>query len=150
MVCWTHSLRAKADILRIDFVAELDGRLLGIEVKKPPEHSRDLGLYMVQSAQYAAGVIGANVADVPQEWIGRPLEAVFIRTKLTGAHQRLRDHTYAAHRLFGPANVGFVTRERRGCACACAPSGSGPNGAVTIRACYGKVSRIGSGLFTAT
>ena len=81
MVCWTHSLRAKADILRIDFVAELDGRLLGIEVKKPPEHSRDLGLYMVQSAQYAAGVIGANVADVPQEWIGRPLEAVFIRTE---------------------------------------------------------------------
>jgi len=114
MLCWTHATRSKADVLRIDFVAELEGRLIGIEVKKPPEHSSDLGRYLLQSAQYAAGVIAANVADVPQHWIGKPLVAVFLRTKLTGAHERLRDHAATAPRLFGPANVGFVTKERRG------------------------------------
>lgn len=150
MLCWTHSSRAKPDSLRIDFIIELEGRLLGVEVKRPPEHSSDLGRYLVQSAQYAVGVIGANTADIPQSWIGRPIEAVFIRTKLTGAHQRLREHAYAAHRLFGPANVGFLTIERRGiCLRLCAERfwtewRGYHQGMLT------KVSRVGSGQFTAS
>lgn len=111
MLCWTHSVRAQADRLRIDYVIELDGRLLGIEVKAPPGKMADLGRDLLQCAQYAAGKIAANRADVPQSWIGRPLEAVFLKTKTTGAHDQMMQHFRAAHRLYGPANVGFLTKE---------------------------------------
>lgn len=112
MLCWTHSKRMQADRLRIDYVIELDGRLLGIEVKAPPPHMSDLGRYLVQCSQYAAGKIGANRSDIPQSWIGRPIEGVFLRTRTTGAHDMMMQHFRAAHRLYGPANVGFVTKER--------------------------------------
>jgi len=113
MLCWTHSARAQADTLRIDFVAEIEGRLIGIECKKAPSQQVDLGRYLLQSGQYANGIIGANT-HIPQQWTGRPLVAVFLRTKLTGAHEGIRNHAYCAHRLFGPANVGFLTKEKRG------------------------------------
>lgn len=104
-------MRAQADRLRIDYVVELDGRLLGVEVKGPPEHMSDLGRDLLQCAQYAAGKIAANRSDIPQSWIGRPLEAVFLKTKTTGAHDMMMQHFRSAHRLYGPANVGFVTKE---------------------------------------
>lgn len=114
MLCWTHSLREKADRLRIDFVAELDGRLIGIEAKAPAEHAAELGRDLLQCAQYAAGKIAANRAEVPQHWIGRPLAGVFLRTKCSRTDDWMWRHTHSAHRLYGPANVGFLVREPRG------------------------------------
>lgn len=114
MLCWTHTTRAQADRLRIDYVAELDGRLIGIEAKAPAEHAADLGRHLLQCAQYAAGKIGANRAEVPQSWIGKPLAGVFLRTKLTRTDAWMERHAFCAHRLYGPANVGFIVREARG------------------------------------
>jgi len=112
MLCWTHSIRAQADRLRIDRVLELEGRLLGIEVKAPPAQQADLGRDLLQCAQYAVGIVAPNRAEVPATWIGRSLEAVFLATALTGCHEGIIDHWRCAHRLFGPANVGFVCRTR--------------------------------------
>jgi hypothetical protein len=114
MLCWTHAMKGKPDPLRIDFVMELEGRILGIEVKRAPTRAAELGQYLLQASQYAVGVIAANGAEVPQKWTGRPLEAVFVRTKFTRADEYMRQHAFAAHRLFGAANVGFLTREARG------------------------------------
>ena len=114
MVCWTHRIRDQADRLRIDFVAELDGRLIGIEAKAPAEHASDLGRHLLQCAQYAAGLIAANRSEVPQHWIGKPLSAVFLRTKVGRRDEWMEKHTFAARRLYGPANVGFLLREPRG------------------------------------
>lgn len=111
MICWTHSLREQADRLRIDFVAELDGRLIGIETKAPAEHASDLGRHLVQCSQYAAGKIAANRAEVPQHWIGKGLAAVFLRTKVGRRDEWMEKHTFAARRLYGPANVGFLLRD---------------------------------------
>lgn len=114
MLCWTHTLRGWADRLRIDYVAELDGRLVGIEVKAPAEHAAELGRDLLQCAQYSAGKIGANRAEVPQRWIGQALAGVFLRTKHSRQDDWMRQHTFAAHRLYGPANVGFLVKEERG------------------------------------
>lgn len=150
MRCWTHAGRVGADTLQIDFVGELEGRLLGFEMKRAPDRCAVLGGYLAQASQYAAGIIGANAADrVPQAWIGKPLVAVFVRTKMTDANQHLLDHARASHRLFGPLNVGFVVRERRGiCLRLCAErfwtEWSGYHGAFE-----NKLSRVGSGVFQA-
>jgi hypothetical protein len=114
MLCWTHSLRQQADRLRIDYVAEIDGRLIGIEVKAAAEHAAELGRDLVQCAQYAAGIIAANRPEVPQHWIGKPLAGVFLRTKYNRQNDWMERHTFAAHRLYGPANVGFLVKEKRG------------------------------------
>jgi len=114
VACWTHGLRKQADRLRIDYALELDGRLLGIEVKAPPDKCADLGRDLLQCAQYAAGYITSNRAEVPQSWIGRPFEAVFLCTRAGDADDMLLDHFRSSHRLFGPSNVGLVMRERRG------------------------------------
>lgn len=114
MLCWTHSLRRQADRLRIDYVAELDGRLIGIETKAPPEHAVDIGRYLLQCAQYASGIVAPNRQEVPQRWIGKPLAGVFLRTKLYRKDEWIMEHLRAAPRLYGPANVGFLTREKRG------------------------------------
>lgn len=148
MICWTHAQRSKADVLRIDYVAELEGRLLGIEVKKAPEKSADLGRYLLQAAQYSAGVISANRAEIPQTWIGKPLVAVFLRTKLTGAHERLRDHAACAPRLFGPANVGFVTRERRGLCFRLSAERFWTEWSGYHQGMLNKASRVGNGSFS--
>jgi hypothetical protein len=111
MICWTHSLRDQADRLRIDYVAELDGRLVGIEAKAPAAKCSDLGRDLLQCVQYAAGKIGVNRAEVPNHWIGQPLAGVFLRTKSARQDPRFLEHARASHRLYGPANVGYVTRE---------------------------------------
>ena len=112
MMCWTHALREHPDRLRIDYVVELDGRLIGVEVKAQAAKSSDLGRQLVQCAQYAAGAVAVNRADVPSHWIGKPLAGVFLRTKWAEPSTPRRiDHAKAAHRLFGPANVGFVIME---------------------------------------
>lgn len=147
MLCWTHAMKSKPDPLRIDFVAELDGRILGIEVKRAPTRASELGQYLLQASQYAVGVIAANPANVPQKWTGRPVEAVFVRTKLTRCDEFMHSHAMAAHRLFGAANVGFVTREARGlCLRLCAErfwtEWSGYHQGMLT-----KITRVGSGRF---
>ena len=115
MTCWTHALREKPDRLRIDYVVELDNRLVGVEVKAPAEHAATLGKQLLQCAQYAAGKIAPNRADIPSHWIGKPLDGVFLRTRPAAENNEwLHNHTFAAHRLYGPANVGFLVMERRG------------------------------------
>ena len=135
MVCWTHSLRAKVDILRIDFVAELDGRLLGIKIKDRRSIVATLAFTWSSPPNTRRGLSGRTSPMCLRNGSAVRSKPVFIPKKLTGTHRRLQDHAYAASRLTGPANVGFVTRERRGLCLRCAPSSSGPNGAVTIRAC---------------
>ena len=114
MLCWTHTIRGQPDRLRIDFVAELDGRLIGIEAKAPAQHAAELGRDLLQCAQYAAGKIGANRSEVPNTWIGKSLAGVFLRTRVSRHDEWMEKHAFAAHRLYGPANVGFLVRERRG------------------------------------
>lgn len=114
MRCWTHAACERADRLRIDYVAELDGRLVGFEIKAPAESAADLGRQLVQCSQYAAGIIAANHADVPQGWIGKPLIGVFLRTTVGRADEFMRDHLRCAPRLYGAANVGFAVFENRG------------------------------------
>ena len=114
MLCWTHSMREQADRLRIDYVVNLEGRLIGIEAKIMAGQPADLGRHLAQCAQYAAGKIAANRADVPQSWIGKPLDAVFLCTNSKDHRApHIGDHYHASHRLFGPLNVGYVASEPR-------------------------------------
>lgn len=112
MLCWTHSLRTAPDRLRIDYVVELDQRLIGIEAKAPATHASDIGRDMLQCAQYSAGKIGVNRAEIPNRWIGQPLAGVFLRTKVERRDEYMLKHYEASHRLYGPANVGYVAKER--------------------------------------
>lgn len=114
MHCWTHALRGSADRLRIDIVAELDGRLLGFEVKAPAQQAVELGRDLLQCAQYAAGAIAPNRAEVPRRWIGQSLTAVFLRTTANRSDDFMAAHYRCAPRIYGPANVGFAVRESRG------------------------------------
>ena len=118
MQCYTHSLRGKPDALRIDYVAKIDGILVGFEVKKTPEKAADLGRYLLQCAQYAHGTIGASTSDrINVEWIGQAMLAVFLVTSNHLAGDYVLTHGRAAHRLFGPANVGFFNRDCRHADC---------------------------------
>ena len=115
MLCWTHSLKGSADRLRIDYVAQIDnGAIIGIEAKAAPQHPRDFGRALFPCSQYAHGYIApATVDRVPPGWIGKPLTAVFLWSKWNEMPPHLASHGQAAHRLYGPANVGFMFRTTR-------------------------------------
>jgi hypothetical protein len=114
MLCFTPANRVAPVTLRIDYVVCLDGLLIGIEIKKPPEHAADLGRDLTQCAQYASGVIGAATVDrVPPQWVGKALFAVFLATSAQGCTAFILEHFRAAHRLYGPQNVGFLNRQCR-------------------------------------
>lgn len=114
MVCYTHASKASPVTLRIDYVVNLDGLLIGFEVKRAPEAAADLGRYLTQCAQYACGLIGAAMIDrVNPEWIGKALYAVFLVSTTSGCSDMVLSHGRAAHRLFGPQNVSFFVRQCR-------------------------------------
>jgi hypothetical protein len=150
MLCWTHARKGNPDPLRIDFIMELDGRILGIEVKRAPARASELGQYLLQASQYAVGVIAANAASVPQKWTGRPVEAVFVRTKLTRCDDFMKQHAMAAHRLFGPANVGFVTKESRGLCLRLCGERFWTQWSGYHQGMLAKITRVGSGKFGAS
>lgn len=115
MLCHTHAARKGMERLRIDVVADLDGRLIGIEAKAPPQQAVEIGRALLQCAQYAAGIIApANRDGLPRAWIEQPLTAVFLLQNQVRQDDFMARHRDAAHRLFGPANVGFLVRERYG------------------------------------
>lgn len=110
ILAWTHIKRGQPDTLRLDYVACLDGGpLVGFEVKRRPATAADLGRALYQSAQYASGQVAGQAFSVPQDWVGRPLKAVFLAVDRRGITDHLAKHLEAAERLFGPANVGFCT-----------------------------------------
>ena len=124
MVCFTHAARAAGEVLRIDYVAMIDGILVGFEVKRAPDRPAEIGQFCYQASQYACGVIGANASHKGvDKWTGKPLFAVFVVTRswdrsgwnrpTINTLQYLDAHLEAAHRLWGPANVGFLTWECR-------------------------------------
>lgn len=149
MLCWTHSTRKQADRLRIDFVVELEGRLIGIETKAPAKQAVELGRHLLQCAQYSAGVIAANRSDVPQRWIGKPLAGVFLRTRLQRNDAFMERHALSAHRLYGPANVGFFTVEERGICLRLSGERFWTEWSGWHQGMLTKTSRIGSGQFVA-
>lgn len=114
MVCLAHASKGAPTTLRIDYVANLDGILVGFEVKKPPETPADLGRALVQCAQYSQGIIGVATVDrVPPTWIGQSLLATFLVSDASFTSEHVQEHGHYAHRLFGPANVGFMRRTGR-------------------------------------
>lgn len=111
MLCWIQASRSTPSTLRIDYVAKIDGVLVGFEAKKPPERAADLGKDLVQCAQYAHGVIAAATIDrVHPEWVGQSLLGVFLVSDARYCSDYVQQHGVHAHRLFGPANVGFWSR----------------------------------------
>ncbi len=151
MTCWTHSLKASSNRLRIDYVAAIDGGdPLGIEVKANLPHPADLGRALLQCAQYAHGVIAAATSDrIMPQWVGRPLKAVFLWADNDLMPSRVVDHKMMAHRLFGPANVGFASADDDGlkldlCAERFWSEDRGYHGGAIVT---GKVFRSGNGSF---
>jgi hypothetical protein len=113
MLCYTHAARgSEPETLRIDYIAMLDGILVGFEVKRPPDRPAELGRCLWQCAQYAQGIIGAaTVEKVPQDWIGKALLGVFLVSDASYCTPHTQSHGQYAHRLYGPANVGFLRRK---------------------------------------
>ena len=110
MLCWTHAGRVKADMLRIDYVLQLDdGPLVGVEVKAPLKRAAELGQSLFQATQYAAGMVAPSTPDrIVQSWVGKPLLAVFLYTQWGALDAYVVKHADAAQRLYGPANVGML------------------------------------------
>lgn len=113
LLCWTHTTRGHADRLRIDYVVQIkDGPLVGLEVKAGLDQPADLGRALFQCAQYAHGVIAPNLVSViPPTLVGKPLMAVFLYVDFRASAKSVKDHALSAHRLYGPANVGFFGRK---------------------------------------
>lgn len=111
MLLWQPGRLGQAASGRIDRVLELDGQLLGIEVKGPPERAATLGEYFCQARDYACGQIAPAITmRCPTMWTGQQLRAVFLAFDTTTLRGRefYAGHAIAAERLFGPASVGFV------------------------------------------
>jgi hypothetical protein len=114
MLHWRHAQDAERAIVRIDYVARMDGGpLIGLEAKKAPAKAADLGRYLKQCSDYADSVI-AGSTTTPQAWVGRPLKAVFLVVEIENAADYIRQHYMQATRLMGPFNVGFVRRRHDG------------------------------------
>lgn len=116
MLCFTHAAKNLPQTLRIDYIAELDGLLIGIEVKAPPDKAVELGRDLFQCAQYAQGIIAPHV-NTPQEWVGKALWGVFFASDGRYCREYVRQHGTYAQRLYGPANVGFLNRRCRHADC---------------------------------
>ena len=116
MLCFTHANRVRPANLRIDYVARIDdGPIVGIEVKAAITEAADLGRALFQCSQYAAGVIGSATCDrIAPNLVGQPLAAVLLYTDVKGMTDYVKRHGWAAHRLYGPANVGFLFNVSRG------------------------------------
>jgi hypothetical protein len=110
MLHWRHAGDASRRIIRIDYVAALDGGpLIGIEAKMRPQKPRDWGRYIQQSADYATSIIGAN-SHIPQEWTGKPLHAVFLAIEIGTFADYMREYHKEAARIASAFRVGFVRR----------------------------------------
>jgi hypothetical protein len=125
VLSWGHIGHGQKTI-RPDFVVSFDDSpLIAIEVKGCLEKVADLGRALSQCDDYARARVGANDATIlPPNWIGRPIwgAALAFHPKGSGpdvqAAVLVEEETGkargAAHRLFGPRNVGFLAVEDRG------------------------------------
>lgn len=113
LLIWRHAADNVRKSVRIDYVASFDGGpLVGIEAKRAPRKARDIGHYLKQCADYSNAIIAGHV-DTPQQWVGKPLLAVFLAVEIGGVADYIAEHYRTAHRLFGAFNVGFVRRHGR-------------------------------------
>ena len=154
MLCWTHTLKDEPARLRIDYVVRIDGGLpLGIEAKASLNHPADLGRGLLQCVQYAFGLIASATPErIAPELVNLPLQAVFLWAETDLMPQTVVNHREMAHRLFGPANVGFAAMENRGlelrlCAEKFWNEWSGYHGGGIVT---NKVYRSGNGTFSPT
>lgn len=114
MLCWIRASRSAPEPLRIDYIAKIDGLLVGFEVKAPPQKASELGKDLVQCMQYVHGIIAPSKTNrIPAEWIGQSLLAVFLVSDARYCPPYVQKHGEHAHRLFGPANVGLFNRNCR-------------------------------------
>lgn len=114
MLHWRHAKDEQRSVVRIDYVARFDGGpLVGIEAKTSPKRCADFGRYLKQCSDYADSIV-AGSTTTPQPWVGRPLKAVFLAIEIAEHVDFIRQHYFAATRLMGPFNIGFVRRRSDG------------------------------------
>lgn len=115
VLTWGHISKG-AQVVRADFMVSIDDSpLLAVECKGRMEQPVELGRALSQCDDYARATIGANdAAKVPRGWVGRPVWAAVLAFDEAGSRDIVQAHAAMAHRIVGPRNVGFLTREDRG------------------------------------
>lgn len=110
LLTWGHIAKG-AKRVRADFVVSLDGGpLLAVECKGAIGRAAELGDALRQTGDYARAQVAPQVIRVglPQSWIGAPIRWAALAFKYDATREWVEQHEKAAHRLFGPANVGFM------------------------------------------
>lgn len=115
LLTWGH-IGKGAQRVRADFVLSLDGGpLLVVEVKGRFGRGVEMGDALRQTADYARAQVAAAQTvgnDVPRAWHGAPIRWAALAYDYAALPEHLAGHQEAAHRLFGPQNVGFLTNDR--------------------------------------
>lgn len=110
LLTWGHIAKG-AKRVRADFVVSFDGGpLLAVECKGELTRAAELGDALRQTGDYARAQVAPQVvqAGFPRIWIGQPIRWAALAFKYDATKEFVHEHEKAAHRLFGPSNVGFL------------------------------------------
>lgn len=112
LLTWGHIAKG-AKRVRADFVVSLDGGpLLAVECKGTITHMVELGDAMRQAGDYARAQVAPQLVGPGIPPVGAPIRWAALAFNYASMSEPVSRHEEAAHRLFGPANVGFLRMDR--------------------------------------
>lgn len=108
LLTWGHIAKG-AKRVRADFVVCLDGGpLLAVECKGTIARMVDLGDALRQAGDYSRAQVAPQLVGPGIPPVGAPIRWAALAFNYGSMSEPVQRHEEAAHRLFGPANVGFL------------------------------------------
>jgi hypothetical protein len=114
LMTWGHITKG-AQRVRADFVASLDGGpLLAVECKGSFCRQAEIGDALRQTGDYARAQVAPQEVKnrLPPTWVGNPIRWAALAYNYRSIPPHIQPAAEAAHRLFGPSNVGFLTVDK--------------------------------------